>query len=250
MKPVLIPPRLRRRQRGFFTIDQYRSGAGGGGSTDPYFSDVVQLAHFDGADGSTTLTNSCPRGNTMVVTGSNVISTARSVFGGASLRKPSGSAAVWGCSSSSHADYQFGTGDFTIEFRYYVDTIGTHNVLDMSNGVFGSAVAIYTLATGALIVYVNTADRITSATGVIGSAAWYAICVCRVSGSTRLFVNGSQVGSTWADSTNYNATAYSILGSTAGANPLLANWDELRITNGTGRYSANYTPATEAFPDS
>lgn len=81
--------------------------AGGG---DPYWANVVSLLHMDGANGSTTFTDQ--KGKTWTPNGNVQISTAQSVFGGSS-------AAFDGVNDSlsiaSHADFGFGTGDWTVE---------------------------------------------------------------------------------------------------------------------------------------
>lgn len=233
--PPRLQPRLRNRQCGYFVIDPYRSG-------DSYYSYVVQHAHFDDP---TTWINSCPRGNTIGKTNSTY-STVASKFGGASCRQPSiDGAAV----AITHVDYLFGTNDFTIEFWFQPDARTLTICFDMRPGIANAAAAaLSTNTSGDLFYYVSGATRITGS-GVITAGAWQAICICRVSSNTRMFINGSQVGSTWADTTNYNAAARIYLGSytTTQRN---AYWDELRITNGIGRYAGNYTVDTDAFPDS
>jgi len=223
------------------------------GGPDPAFSTVVQLAHFDGTNGSTTFTNSCPRGNTMINNAGSTISTAQSVFGGASLRIDNSVGA--GIFGSALSDYQFGSNDWTIEFRFRPDAVALINIYD---GRVGSANAacptIYTLANGTLIYFVSNADRITSASGVITAGAWQAIAVSRVSGTTRMFVNGSQVGSNYTDGTNYNVSTQVSVGSKFTTGQKNAYYDELRVSNGAfgagaGRYAANYTPAAIPFPN-
>jgi Concanavalin A-like lectin/glucanases superfamily len=215
---------------------------------DADFGDVVQLAHFDGSNNSTTFTNSCPRGNTITRAGSSVIATAQSVFGGASLRIPSGD----DIEMASHADYAFGTSDLTIEFRMRVDSVTTANILDMrANGPVNTvAPTIYMESDGKLVYYVNGAARITSAASVVVATTWQAIAVSRIGTSTKLFVDGTQVGSTYTDGNDYVQQAITMGRGTNSSAPMSGVYfDELRITNGTGRYSGNYTPATAPFPN-
>lgn len=260
LRPVRREPSLLRQQRGYFIIDQYKPRR-----SDPYFGTVVNLTHFENYYGSPKpdnygLTNSCPRGNQIsLINGSgNELTGVKKVFGDYSLRRlntdgPGISAAL----SGQHTDYKFGTYDWTVEFRYQIDNVAAanYNIFDMRvAGGTPAALTIYTYTNGRLGFYVSGAERIVSAASTIASNTWYAIAVSRVSGSTRLFVNGTQVGSTYTDSINYNASARIALGSDSNANPPNANWDELRISNGlygagAGRYAANYTIDTEAFPD-
>lgn len=221
--------------------------------TDPFNSCVVQRSHFDGTHGSTSYPSTAPAGLAFTTTtGTHSISTTDSVFGGASLRLGVSPSNI---KTGAHADFQFGTNDFTIEFRIRVDTVANANIYDGRVSTANAACpTIYTLSTGVIAYFVSNADRITSATGVITAATWYAIAVSRVSGTTRLFVDGTQVGANFTDSINYNASCQAGIGSgfTGGAQNVY--YDELRVSNGAlgagaGRYSANYTPASAPFPD-
>lgn len=227
---------------------------GAAGATDPAFSTVVQLAHFDGSNGSTTFTNNASHGGTINNGGgSDVISTSQSVFGGASLRRSS--SGVSAVDSTANTDYQFGTNDFTIEFRFRQDALQNANIFEMRpNGVGSTACAcIYALADGTLGYWLFNAVAMSSTTGLIAATTWYGIALSRVSGTTRLFLDGTQVAS-FSDSANYNATTWMWMGSWA-TGAVSANYDELRVSNGAfgagaGRYSSGYTLATAAFPDS
>lgn len=224
------------------------------GPTDPAFGTVVHLAHFDGTDGQTgTLTNSCPRGNAMTAgVGNGELDTALKVFGTASLLRTSAIPGTAGAGTSTHVDYEFGTNDFTIEFLFRFPTLAQAIMFDMRPSGAGSSAAIYCEADGR-VKYFSTVDRITGVAGTLVAATWQLFCYSRVSGTGRLFVNGVQVGSSYTDSANYS-TAVVRMGGT-NINPISGSWDELRVSNGAfgagaGRYSANYTPAIAAFPNS
>ena len=89
-------------------------GGGGGGARDPYFSNVVSLMHFDGANGSKVFTDQIA-GRTWTNFGTDIaISTAQSKFGGASLNGGNINSNYL-VSDTPASDFTFGTGDFTIE---------------------------------------------------------------------------------------------------------------------------------------
>lgn len=88
---------------------------------------------------------------------------------------------------------------------------------------------------------------------------YYHIAVSRVSGTTRLFIDGKQQGSGTSDANTYhnstselwigrqqNGTGGGVVSDTSAAWTL----DEFRFTVGTGRYAANFTPPSAAFPRS
>lgn len=85
---------------------------------------------------------------------------------------------------------------------------------------------------------------------VVNINTWYHVAVSRAAGSTRLFVNGVQSGSTYVDSNNYGASAplgigtYYAAGSPWTTQTLNGYMQDLRITRGVARYTANFTPPT------
>lgn len=248
--PRRLQPRAMRRAQGGWMINPYRF------KNDPYWTLVVHLCHFNeyyGGSPSLTTKNETTRGNYGSVTSTSAsISTVNKRFGAASLRRNVAIVGAPGWTTAAHADYQFGTADWTIEFWYRTDNVAAANanIFDGRNGgAAGRTPVIYTYTNGRIGYYTNSAERIVSGAGVITSNTWYAIAVARASGITRMFVNGTQVGSNYTDTNNYNSACRLAFGSDSNGNPNNTNWDELRVTNGLGRYASSYTVATEAFPN-
>lgn len=216
-------------------------------ASDPYWANVSALLHLDGANGSTTFTDQT--GKTWTRNAGAVISTAQSKFGGASLK--CAGATLDSIDSPSSADFTMGTGDFTIEFWLYLSTTSGFQIfVDLRpTSTEGLYPTIYSNGTS-LIYYTNSADRITSAS--LTTANWQFIALSRVSGTTRLFRNGTQVGSSYTDSNNYIGTRLRLGNSGTGSTTPLydGHEDDVRITKGVGRYSANFTSPTAAFPNS
>src|SRR5690606_11367203 len=82
-------------------------------TTDPHWANVVSLLHFDGSNSSTTITDET--GTSWTAYDGAAISTAQSVFGGASAFLDGGSDTIR--HTSDQPDFDFGSGDFTIECR-------------------------------------------------------------------------------------------------------------------------------------
>jgi hypothetical protein len=150
-------------------------------------------------------------------------------------------------------NFAFGSGNFTIEFWLYLDTVsGTQNIYD--GRPFGSVNAttpsIY-MSGSSIRYFVSSADRITG--GNLSTGVWYHIALARSGTSTKLFIDGSQSGSTYTDSTVYtSASNRPVIGADSNAlNTGFLNGfiDDLRITKGVARYTANFTAPTKAFPD-
>jgi len=154
----------------------------------------------------------------------------------------------------SSSDFAFGTDDFTIELRVRSpswSTGGDSKVFydHRLTGDLTNRPTLYVL-NNVLRFHNNAADRITASTGALINDTWQHVAVSRVSGTTRLFVGGTQEGSDYADSTNYTAqtltlgTAGDALGNIYG----MTGWiDEVRVTKGVGRYTTNFVPQTTPF---
>jgi hypothetical protein len=154
--------------------------------------------------------------------------------------------------SPSSDAFGYGTGDFTIEFWLSLGAAALQTVVSNLSGAAGTSPHIYTASGGSIRYYTAGADRITGS--ALSTGVWYHIAVSRASGSTRLFINGTQSGSTYADSNNYTTPSplgigtYWNGGSPVTTNTLNGYVDDLRITKGIARYTANFTPPTQAFP--
>jgi hypothetical protein len=151
----------------------------------------------------------------------------------------------------SNPKFGFGTGNFTIEFWLYLNATTTQTIFsEISTGSTQVVPHIYYSNASGIRYFVNGVDVITG--GALSTGTWYHIAVCRSSGSTKMFINGTQTGSTYTDSNNYLASTPIILGDydipPTGASTLNGYLDDLRITKGIARYTANFTPFGSQLP--
>lgn len=155
------------------------------------------------------------------------------------------------------ADLALGAGDWTIEFWYYpqrVDTT-TSTMIDMrpvsTTGVYPtiSCLGGTSTTTTQIIYYTNGVTRITAATNITPNDQWNSLAVVKYNGVTKMYVNGTQTGSTYTDANNY-LSGGCIIGANGfnrtGVNPIQGYFDEIRISN-IARYTGPYTPATAPF---
>ncbi len=148
--------------------------------------------------------------------------------------------------------FAFGTGDFTIEMWVYNTTNSpTYAVLWDTRDSEPDDSSHIVLNLGKPSWWYNGAARIQPATAPAINT-WYHLAVARSGTSTKMFIDGTQVGSTYSDSNDYKANDYARIGS-ASDNPAGLNYfngyiDDLRITNGLARYTANFTPPEAALP--
>jgi hypothetical protein len=148
------------------------------------------------------------------------------------------------------AQYQLGTGDFTIEFWINFVTVGSFQyIVDFRpESLEGAYPTIYMNSSSKLIYFANSSDRITGTTTMVTNT-WYHVAVVRSSGSTKLYVNGANEGSTYTDATDYLGTASRPrLGSNSNftGNYLNAYIDDFRISR-IARYTTNFSVPTRAY---
>ena len=140
-----------------------------------------------------------------------------------------------------------GTSDFTLEFWVYMTNSSVTQIDFRPSSTNGAYISFGWISgapgTATIDYYVNSNSRITASVGPTLNA-WSHIAICRVSGSTRVFIDGTQVGSTWADSTNYLASNANIWWNAfLGARPGTGYFSNYRLVL-SGLYSANFTPPT------
>jgi hypothetical protein len=149
----------------------------------------------------------------------------------------------------STAIYTLGTGNFTIEFWLYLNSTSVQTIFDTRPASTTGAYPMISYDSG--ITYnTNGSNQISG--GSLSTSTWYYIAVCRSGTSTKMFVNGTQVGSTYTDTTNYICGANRPIIGGNGYNVTAYNFngyiDDLRITNGLARYVQPFTPPTAALP--
>jgi hypothetical protein len=188
--------------------------------------------------------------NNLETVGNAQISTTQSKFGGSSMYFD-GNGDYLRIRDSQN--FVFGTGDFTIEFWVYYNSGLTADVAlfdGRPSGTNGVYPLIFSNTTGKLVWYINSAARITGTT-TLSTGTWYHVAVARSGTSTKLFLNGTQESSTYTDSNSYllgtDRPIIAAAGATLGADPLNGYIDDLRITKGYARYTANFTAPVGPF---
>lgn len=233
---------------------------GGSGGGDPNFANVALLCHMDGANNSTSVVDSSTYGRTITAPGSGsgqaTISTTQSKFGGASLALgTAGSAAGAAYVGNPSASLSFGTSDFTIECWLYLASVGGSSefpAIFYTNGAHAGRF-YFAKYPGADQLYVQapggSPDELGPFNANLTATAWNHVAWSRTSNVSKIFVGGVQKFS-GTDNNNYQAgTSGFEIGHHFGGYE--ADFiDDLRITVGVGRYTANFTPPTAAFPNS
>ncbi|WP_354684451.1 DUF2341 domain-containing protein [Cupriavidus necator] len=219
---------------------------------DQFASSIIYLLHFEGANGSTTITDSSNTVQNAVVVGTAAISTAQSKIGGTSLK--TGSANGNYVKAPMTKQMGLGSADFTLEAWVWPVSQGTSY-----GAIFGrwddanSAVQDFLVArasNGAVQVSVNGAQLIAGNASDLPTGAWAHVAVTRAGTSVKVWINGTQVSSaTLSGAINCAMTQGIVLGQghfSGGSTFLEAYYDEFCITAAC-RYTATFTPPTTPY---
>ncbi len=240
------------------------SGSAGASPTpDPTPAPTPQCATDDGNTvvklhmEDTGLTDA--KGHT-VTRGANVTrSSAQKKFGSYSayFNGPNGSNGILGL--GDHANWEFGTGNFTIDFWYHPTGLRDDEAV-IDKGYWESGVSNGYALKQVLgrLWFRRTNGRINItheiATGVVLTAnTWQHVAIVRSSGVTTIYVGGVNRGSSSIpDDLGTNGAQLAIGGDSGGAissASVQGYIDELRISKGVARWTSNFTPPTMPYCD-
>ncbi len=217
---------------------------------------TVSLLHMDGTDASTTFTDDAAGGtHTWTAVGNAQIDTAQSKFGGASgLFDGTGDYLT----APDNADWAFGTGDFTVDCwvklndltRYHpiiAQYVDDNNYMiftlytTLTTGL--TEMQLYVVSGGVAIINVNKGLSIAPNT-------WTHCAFVRSGNNFMYFQDGVQQGTTVTDTDSMPDYASVLYGGYSPTTSALKGWmDEVRISKGIARWTANFTPPTAAYDD-
>jgi hypothetical protein len=180
------------------------------------------------------------------VLGAARASTSQKKFGNSAIYF-NGTGDILRLQNNGNQQFTFGNSDFTIDGWLYTSTVAAGFRTICTTRLTSAATDTFRFSFGlraaALEFYAGSAAVISS--GTVTGNTWTHFAATRSSGSLRLFLNGTQVGSTTAF-TNYLASDQQLtVGGTAALQDLWNGYlDELRVTKGYARYVANFTAPT------
>jgi hypothetical protein len=243
-----------------FTPPTYALATTTGTPFDVNRSSTSLLLRGNGTNGSTSFTDESPNNLTVTNTGSVTVNTTTKKYGTGSMAV-SGSGQYLTIPSSSNL--AFGTGDFTVEFWYNSPNVVASNypvIYGNSNSgawatnsfvILSSHATIPAVRKFMLEVYnMNNAGNILTSTTTVNDNTWYHVAVTRNGSTFRLFVNGV-VEATYTSSASVDSGSAStaVIGGTSDpVNQSPCYIDDLRVTKGYARYTANFTPPTYEDP--
>ena len=221
---------------------------------DPYFNNVVLLLHFTGANGSSTFVDSSKYARTQSSSGGNQLTTTDFVYPDASGID----IATLPIKFSASSDFSFPAGtDFTIELRVKTtQPVVAASIVGRQSGASNNrwflGITDQLAPPYRYSWYYSGSEILTDPTpGGVSFGSWEAIAICRIGTTTRLFRNGNLVATLLNDINDYTDTnELGIFAQPDASVPMNAGTliDELRITKGVGRYTANYSLPVNPFP--
>lgn len=222
--------------------------------SDKHFANVSLLVGFNGADGATSFTSEDAGARTATFVGNAQLDTANAKWGSASLLIDGSGDEV---TFPHSVDFDFGSGDFTIEFWCWAVTYPT---------AYSAATGKWTTSgnqRGWAMGYANNRweffystngvnSNSTLGTVSMATGAWHHIAVSRNGADLRMFIDGIQMNSTHNIGTNtINASSTQPVRIGRGSVSSSEFWngwiDDYRITKGVGRYQANFDPPRGPF---
>jgi hypothetical protein len=219
--------------------------------TDPFFSDVVLLAHFDGVNGQggPFLDNSL-HNHLMGAGNGAALSTTAPKFGTASLYTGPLAADKFVQVQGDQADWGYIGLAYTIEF--WMKTIDNQPGGLLSTWTANATGGWKVVRTGdATIQWTTKINALFS--GVIpnlNDGNWHHVAITDDTVNAKLWGDGNLIVSA-GNGGNVAATNVDLfIGSLDGQQYWPGYLDDVRITRGVARYTSNFVPPTRPFPNS
>lgn len=217
--------------------------SGGGGGVDSY---TKLLLHCNGSDGSTTFTDDSYSSHTVTANGTTQIDDAQYKFGGASGLF-NGSTNDY-LSIPDHADFSFGTGDFTIDFWMRPSAFVYYDTF-LGNWKTNNTGWVLDIALGGAYIDWWSGGGSHQWSGLSFSSAWYHIAFVRNGNNINLYINGVDQGTRNCTGQTHDGSGNPLtIGGGVATEGQFHGWlDELRVSKGIARWTANFTPPTGEY---
>lgn len=240
----------------------------GSGANDPFFSLVKVLLHMDGVNGGTTTAD--VKNNTLHLFGGAQLSNEVSLEGATSLKIAASNSGL----SMADVAADVSASPFCLEAKVWVTSLAQGQIAGSFRWYTGYRGG-YTLGItpqGAVAFYYNgnnvSSTYFKSADGIVATGQKHHIAATRVSDTLYLWLNGNQVGSVTLSAgyviplaNNYSNSGYGSFDEPNGfhvgyvpadakvADQFPGYVDEVRLTIGASRYTANFVPDTGPWPN-
>lgn len=213
---------------------------------------VVLLCHCDGTNGSTSFTDSSSYSHALVSpSGLAVVNTAAPKFSTGAADFTAGAAAS--INTNNSADFNFGTGQFTIEaWAYFTSTPSSVHGVVTKFGGSSNLGWFFGMVNGAFNFHYSTNgsdNNIIGATFAPTLNTWYHLAADRDAANViRVYVNGSIIASATAAVAFYASSRNCIVGNDEnGSRNMPGRLDDVRVNVGVAYYGGAFTPPTTSL---
>lgn len=211
---------------------------------EPEYSKPTALLHFEEMEGDNNLVDE--GGHQWVANDVEIVNNIRKIGNGSLYFDGSGSYA----SSISSNDYEFGNGDFTVEWWEYrfdattngcaVARSGTSGFVPFRFGVSdGTNSKVYISSNGSSFDIANGRTF-----GAISTNTWVHYAICR-SGNTFYMWKDGALTDSWTSSSSILASSADFVLGRNNATYINACIDEFNLIKGYAKYTSAFTPSTE-----
>lgn len=220
---------------------------------DPDFTSVVLLLDFAGADEATDITDLSDSAHVDTFISPAQVDVAKQYLDKNSLLT-TGSGAQRLLFGGATTDWDFGTGDFTVEVGYRPEALTDNQGIigNFDNALSEGWLLQFSKSTPTTLKWYNFS--------VLLSEDWSPtldvfvhVAICRSGTNLRVFLDGTQLGSTVTDSSDYSGSGQAlVIGNIASflTQAVDGSIGAVRITKGVARYTGNFTPPTVFYPTS
>jgi len=220
--------------------------------TDPSFANVVLLCHFDGTNGATTFTDNSAAAHSVTGSAGAQLTTAQKQWGTASLDVTTATSVA---ASANSADWNFGSGQFTVEawvrettshggsLAAIVNHWAVSSPLEWWFGFSSNSLSFFYSTTG-------TGNVVVSGVFALTLNTWTHLAVDRNAANlVRVYANGAVIGSGTVPALFASTEQLRIGNDATLGRRWIGQIDDLRITKGVARYDGVFTPPAAPFPD-
>jgi hypothetical protein len=160
-------------------------------------------------------------------------------------------------------DLNFGSGNFTIEGWFYSISVATNGLISKWNdGGNQRGWKLDTQSAGTMTFYYSTTGSdfpvVTFSGASLDANTWTHLALVRNGSTLTLYKNGTSIGSSAFTATIFANNSQSCIGGwfvstgtpqTVSVSPYNGYMDDVRVTKGVARYTANFTPPGGPFPN-
>lgn len=156
---------------------------------------------------------------------------------------------------TSDSNLVFGTGDFTVELWFYLNSNATEQALISCRNTGDSGNHSWILKIGGtqncISFHSDSAGIFDQSTGAFSATTWNHVAATRSGSTLRIFLNGAKISSDISNSMDLSSTNNYRLGKEdypgTGVGDFNGYIDEVRFSKGIARWTANFTPPTKLY---